>query len=116
MEVLEISSKEYKQYFRGPYHAFATADFNRLNSDKCEEVFYLIFKDTKVRLGIIGGIKGNNFHSPFSAPFGGFVFIKDDINIQLLDDIIHALIQWANNKSLNSITITLLFKAAVNSP
>ncbi len=107
MEIVEVTFKEYKNHFQQVYHIFASADFNELNADKCEEIFYLIFKDKKVRLGIIGGIKENSFYSPFSAPFGGFSFIKQDIRLQYLEEAIFLLEEWSKSKKLKGIHITL---------
>ena len=107
MEIVEVTSKEYQNHIQQPFHIFASSVFNELNTDKCDGVFYLLVKDKKVRLGIIGGIRENNFYSPFSAPFGGFVFIKNDIKIQVIDQAINLLSSWVNNKGLKSIQITL---------
>jgi hypothetical protein len=41
--------------------------FNQLNEDKCEAVYYLLFKDSKYRLGLIGGVRDNVFTSPFKT-------------------------------------------------
>ena len=107
MEIVELTSKEYQQYFKETYHVFASSDFNTLNAEKCEEVFYLIFKDNKVRLGIIGGLKDKIFFSPFSAPFGGFSFIKQDIRLQYIEDAIVLLEEWSKLKKLKGIQITV---------
>jgi len=107
MEIVEVTSKEYASSIQWPYHIFATTDFNNLNRDKCEEVHYLLFKDTKVRLGIIGGVKNNMFLSPFSAPFGGFTFIKNDIKIQQIDQALDVLQIWLRKNGLLDIQITL---------
>jgi len=107
MEIVEVTSKEYQIHIQQPFHIFASSVFNELNTDKCDGVFYLLVKDKKVRLGIIGGIRENTFYSPFSAPFGGFVFIKNDIKIQVIDQVINLLSSWVNNKGLKSIQITL---------
>ena len=107
MEIVEVTSKDYSNIIHNPYHVFSSATFNDLNKEKCKEVFYLLFKDKKIRLGIIGGIKENSFYSPFSAPFGGFVYIKKDIKIQVLDEAINLLIQWSISKGLKTIQITL---------
>lgn len=107
MEIEEVSAKEYKNHFQQVYHVFASTSFNELNADKCNEVFYLLFRDKKVRLGIIGGIRDYIFYSPFSAPFGGFITIKDDIKIQIIDQAIDLLRNWADSKGLKSIQITL---------
>lgn len=107
MEILEVNAKEYTQVINKPFHQYGTANFNNLNKDKCNEVYYLLFKDRKFRLGIIGGIRNNAFYSPFSAPFGGFTYISRDIRIQYIEDAIKTLRSWAVEKQLSSISITL---------
>ncbi len=107
MEIIEVSALEYGQVFSNPYHIFASASFNELNQSKCNAVHYLIFKDTKYRLGIIGGINENSFNSPFSAPFGGFLALRDDIRLQYIDKAIDLLVAWAKHKAYNSINLSL---------
>ena len=67
----------------------------------------MIFKDKKVRLGIIAGVKKDILLSPFSAPFGGFVYSKEDVRIQSIDYAIKLLEVWAKKKKLKQIQITL---------
>jgi hypothetical protein len=56
MEILEVSPGEYAEVIDEPNHVFASAAFNNLNADKCDEMFYLLFRDGKYRLGLIGEI------------------------------------------------------------
>lgn len=95
MEILELDVLEYEKLFPKPYHIFNTAKFNDLNKSKCEKVYYLAFKDSKVRLGIILGLKDGVLNSSFSAPFGGFQFLKEDIGINQIDQSLAALDKWA---------------------
>jgi len=107
MEILEVSPKEYAEVLKSTYHVFGSAAFNDLNKNKCDEVFYLLFKEVKFRLGIIGGIREMAFYSPFSAPFGGYSFIADDVRLQYIEEAINLLKNWAKEKSLSTISITL---------
>ena len=107
MEIVEVTSEEYQSGIPNPYYVFASAAFNELNAEKCEQVHYLLCKDKKVRLGIIGGVKEGSFYAPFSAPFGGFVYSKNDIKIQLIDEAITLLLQWLEDQGLRSIQMTL---------
>jgi hypothetical protein len=105
MEVVEVSHIEFGELFSNPYHVFNSAAFNHMNSYKCDKVFYLFFKDSKVRLGIILGQRGSNLNSPFSAPFGGFIATNDDIKLSQIDGAIAALIMWANDRQIEGIRI-----------
>ena len=82
MEIHEVDSISYAQAFPKTTQVFNAAAFNAMNEYKCDKVFYLIFKDSKIRLGIIFGLRDNKLVSPFSAPFGGFETTSDDIRLQ----------------------------------
>lgn len=105
MEILEVDSKYYSEIFIETEHVFNSAAFNAVNEYKCEQVYYLIFKDTKIRLGIIFGLRNHTLVSPFSAPFGGFEATTDDVRLQQIDDALTVLIEWAKNKNVEGIRI-----------
>ncbi len=75
MTVNEVSAREYANLFSGK-SIYNTSAFNTLNAHKCDSVHFLVFRDSKARLGLILGEKGSELLSPFSAPFGGFSTIK----------------------------------------
>jgi hypothetical protein len=105
MEILEVDANQYAQVFSKPYHFFNAAAFNNINAYKCEQVFYLIFKDTKVRLGIIFGQRNNKLVSPFSAPFGGFLATSEDVKLNQIDAALEALTAWATLKKVEGMRI-----------
>lgn len=105
MEILEVDSVYYSQTFPKTAHVFNNVAFNAVNEYKCEKVYYLLFTDTKVRLGIIFGVRNNKLVSPFSAPFGGFEPLDDDIRLQYLDMALTALKIWAIEKKIEGIRI-----------
>src|SRR6185437_16007530 len=107
MEIIELKPEDYDSIFNKPYHIFNTATFNDLNKYKCDEVKYLAFKDTKYRLGFIGGVRNNLLISPFSAPFGGFSFVKGDIQIAQIENAVSHLEQYAIDKGLDGIQVAL---------
>lgn len=106
MQIVEVNSKEYDELI-APYHKFNSAKFNSLNSFRVESVEYLIFKDSKVRLGIIGGVSENIFKSPFSAPFGGFSYKKSSVKLEQIEEAIEALEDWALRSAINRLQLTL---------
>lgn len=54
---------------------FLTPAFNSLNRNKCDRVRYLLFYKRELLLGgIILGERNYLLESPFSAPYGGFIF------------------------------------------
>ncbi|MFZ4455564.1 MAG: hypothetical protein ACOYOT_05025 [Bacteroidales bacterium] len=107
MEIEEVSYSVYQNVLSQPTHLFGSAEFSELNRSKCESLHYLLFKDTKYRLGLVGGIRNGLFLSPFSAPFGGFSFVKSDVRIGYIDESLDLLLDWAKNKRLSGIRITL---------
>jgi len=107
MEILEVGAAEYDRVVELPYHVFGSAAFNDLNREKTEEVFYLLFREGKFRLGIVGGKKEHGFLSPFSAPFGGFSSVSSNIRIQYIEEAVRLLTAWAGEKDFNSVSITL---------
>lgn len=107
MEIIEVDAQKFKQVMPTAYNVFCTADFNELNRTKCQSVYYLLFRNNKYRLGLIGGIKDGVFYSPFSAPYGGFSFCNDNIRIQYIEEALIALDAWAGNRKVKSIQLTL---------
>jgi hypothetical protein len=107
MEIVEVDSNTFTDFFPKPYFAYSSGIFALLNQDKAEKVFYLVFKDSKTRLGIVVGLIDNSFFSPFSAPFGGLVYLRDDIKIGMLDSAIQLLLTWARGKNVKTVNITL---------
>ena len=106
MELFKVNDNEYKSYFNKTYHTFNSVEFSELNKNKVDELLYLLFKDTKIRLGIVLGKRGNFLFSPFSAPFGGFSFLKEDVSIETIDNSIKLLQEYSVYNNL-SIKISL---------
>jgi len=71
MRIQRVSAEDYRQVINAGIVYNGTA-FSQLNSHKVEDVHYLLFSDSKVRLGLVLGQRGDTLCSPFSAPFGGF--------------------------------------------
>jgi hypothetical protein len=103
MEIREVDLSTYKSYLQTTSHVFNSVDFTALNADKCDQVFYLLFKSEKVCCGISVGIRNGNVLSPFSAPFGGFEAIQPDVSIKQLIDATHLLQSWAIEKGFQGI-------------
>jgi hypothetical protein len=105
VEVLEVSSKVYSDTFPNAFHVFNSVAFCILNESKCEKVYYLVFKDSKIRLGIIFGLRNDILVSPFSAPFGGFLAANSDVKLNQIDSSLEALHEWAIRKKVDGIRI-----------
>jgi len=107
MEIIEVDYKEYSSIITEPYHVFGSGSFTHLNQSKADKVYYLLFKDSKYRLGLTGGIRDNIFLSPFSAPFGGFQYVNSEIKLNQIEEALNEFIAWARGKKIESIRITL---------
>ena len=107
MEIFESNHSEYSLIFDKPYHAFNSAEFNYLNKFRCDEVKYLLFKDGKYRLGLIAGVKNNILVSSFSAPFGGFSFLKDNLQITHIENAVSLLEGYVQKNNLEGIKLIL---------
>lgn len=102
MELIKVDRNIYKEIINAPYHIFNSADFNLLNKNKCEKLYFFLFKEKKYCLGLIAGLVNNSIISPFSAPFGSFSFIKEDIRISHIENAIDELEKFAlANKKLS---------------
>jgi hypothetical protein len=106
-EWIEVTADAYAQVVQHPYHIFNYATFTQLNISKCEKPFYLLYKDTKYRLGLTAGIRSGKLLSPFSAPFGGFSFLKQDIQIAVIEKALQQLEIFAFSKSCSCIRLIL---------
>ena len=107
MEIIEITFGEFESRISTPYIIYSTASFNQLNKSKAQELAYLVFRNSKDRLGIIGGIKEGKFYSPFSAPFCGFIPIDPKAKISDIDESIAEFVMWIKKREINEIIITL---------
>lgn len=105
MEILEVTSEAFDTTFPNPNHIFNSGAFSKLNESRFEKVFYLIFKDTKTRLGIILGLKDQILLSPFSATYGGFEFVSEDVKLYQIDAALHSMFDWAKTRNCIGIKI-----------
>ncbi|MCQ2129990.1 MAG: hypothetical protein MJY94_01195 [Bacteroidales bacterium] len=105
MEILKVSSQEYKQTFPNPFSLFNSVEFSELNRYKCMSLHYLIFSDTKKRLGVILGETDESLMMPFSASYGGFSF-NSNVPVQYYDDACKELKKYGESVG-KQIRITL---------
>lgn len=103
----EVLPSVYRDIIDEPYHAFASTSFNVLNQHKAEKVYFLVFKDSKYRLGLIAGQIQRNLSSPFSAPFGGPIPRYDNIKVLAIEEGIDLIVPWMKEKGLGKITFTV---------
>ena len=80
MAWIELNSDEYAKEFANPHACYLRADFNLLNAPKVDAVRFFAFASdadsSGYRLGFVVGERGDEWSSPYSAPFGGFICSK----------------------------------------
>jgi hypothetical protein len=106
MNIVEVTPEQFDRWLSEGSTCFQTAAFNKLNAAKCDKVLFLLFKDTKIRLGLVAGIKGKTLQSPFSAPFGGFSTNDPKPSLHILEEAIDALDKYAAQIGMDTIQIT----------
>lgn len=107
MEIQEVTAEVYHSVVKSPVHLFNSALFNDLNKDKCEKVLYLLFKDSKIRFGIVVGVRDNKLFSPFSASYGGFEPLYEDTKLYQVDDALTSFTNWSKEKLFSGIKIIM---------
>jgi hypothetical protein len=105
VEILEVTPQIFDATFPEPTHVFNSGAFNELNASRFEAVYYLLFKDSKTRLGIVFGLRDKVLLSPFSAPYGGFENVNSDIKLYQIDAALEALFQWSTSKGFVGLRI-----------
>ncbi|MGL4993322.1 MAG: hypothetical protein ACRC6R_04215 [Bacteroidales bacterium] len=107
MKLIISTSEEYSQLFLSSTIVFNTPSFAQINQSKCQRLHYLLFKDSKLRLGLILGEKQESLYCPFSSPFGCFEQAdKGFINLEIVDQALSLLKEYASNQG-KRLTITL---------
>jgi hypothetical protein len=107
MMLIEVDSRTYKQYFPTNPHVFISEQFIELNKSKVEGIVRLIENCQKPSLGLIAGIRDGVLFSPFSAPFGGFHFLKQNIYISEIDNFINSLKGYIAERGFKKIELVL---------
>lgn len=101
MAWVELTAHDYHQHFPCPKACYLRSDFNMLNASKVESVRFFAYESPAnlgdLRLGIVVGERNDQWHSPFSAPFGGFAY-KEDVSVEDIDSSIQEIFEFAREK------------------
>lgn len=113
MEIIVATAKEYRNVFDIPYHIFNSTAFIELNGGRYDAVHYLMFRQGKIKLGIVLAERDGELCSPVSAPFGGFSFVKSDVSVLVIEQAVEVLAQWVVGRNCTAeITLPPLFYAS----
>jgi hypothetical protein len=107
MEFEPVSHTEYALHFPSQDHIFNSVEFNELNKNKCDRLFYLLYHEKKNKIGLIAGAIKDELLSPFSAPHGGFSTNRSDIKLPHFENCVHYLDEFAKKNNIKSIKFIL---------
>jgi len=107
MKLIQVSSDDFLSVIRESYHKFNNAQFNWVNRNNADSVHYLLFKDSKYRLGIVVGFREDMSLTPFSAPFGGFSFIKESVKISHIQSALTLFEDFCRSNNIKKIRFVL---------
>jgi len=116
--LIEVDANDYKKHFQNKVNPFLKQDFINLNAKKVDKVVRLIQDQGKVTIGLIAGIKNNRLISPFSAPFGGFDYKKENAYIHELESFVKDLLEYIQQKQFDEVSITFpptIYESTFNS-
>jgi hypothetical protein len=107
MSWMAITQKEYSDFFKGNYlSVFESVPFIETNKSRADEILYLVYKDSKLRFGAIGGVCGKELRLPFSAPYSNLSIVSEN-RIELYHQAIKELVGYVKELGLESILFTL---------
>ncbi|WP_430809887.1 MULTISPECIES: hypothetical protein [unclassified Carboxylicivirga] len=105
--LIEIDYNTYCDLFPDQRNPFITSCFIELNRFKADELVCLVEEVDKPEMGLIAGVKDKNLLSPFSAPFGGFHYKKENIYVDRIDAFISSLKRYFYDNTNEQFQITL---------
>jgi hypothetical protein len=105
--LVEADIKDYRKYFPDNMNPFITEKFIGLNSHKTDRVVRIVNDCPDPLIGLVAGIRDGVLKSPFSAPFGGFHFKKENIYMGEIDKFIFMLSEYAASSSVDRIEIAI---------
>lgn len=105
--LIEVDKITYGRYFPVSPHPFISESFIELNSGKTDKIVRLVVDVEEPVIGLVAGIKDGVLQSPFSAPFGGFHFRKENIYISEIDRFTDSLRSYLVSGKLKGMELIL---------
>jgi len=105
--IVEVTKDIYRKYFKDNPHSFISERFIELNRNKVDGVLRLVSDKRMPVIGFIAGVKGTSIHSPFSAPFGGFHYQKENVYISEIEEYIRELKSYLIQNNYSEINLVL---------
>lgn len=106
--VLEaLNEIEYMRKTKEYQYSYNQISFHKLNESKVDQTAYLLFKNSRYRLGLIVGIEGKTMYCPYSAPFGIFEKLHEKVKISEIQESIACLMEYARERGVEKIYFKL---------
>ncbi len=105
--IVEVAEEVFKNYFPNDPHPFNSSHFLKLNKSKAEKILYLVEEEEKPEIGLVIGVRDSKLISPFSAPFGGFHFKKENMYSHKVDAFVVALKEYFIKSGYKELRIAL---------
>jgi len=105
--LIEVDSKTYFNRFSVSPHPYVSQKFVEINAHKVDKLIYILDAENNYSIALLGGVKDHKLLSPFSAPFGGFHFKKDNVYVSEIEGFINELVLFLKQRSFSAIELTL---------
>lgn len=108
MEAKIVDGVTYKLASINLKNIFNTTEFSELNRCKVDDIIYIIvYKNDSPRFGCVFGKVGNEWKSPFSAPYGYIEPLKKEQTVANFEDALKAVEDVARENGCRKISITM---------
>lgn len=101
-----VDEAYYQSFFGKSQSIFHSSQFNTLNANNAENIYYLLSEVENNCFGIIFGVRNQGLFSPFSSPFGGIESTKNTPPSKPTE-LIRSLIKFCADLDVKKIQVTL---------
>jgi len=107
MKLKVIDAVTYCDLFPDSGLVYNSAEFNQINRSKCDNLIFLLFHDSKRKIGIIAGVIKSELISPFSAPFSCFSVNDTKMKFEYISEALLLLDGLADELQLSNVKFVL---------
>ncbi|MBN2167159.1 MAG: hypothetical protein JW717_12840 [Marinilabiliaceae bacterium] len=104
---IEVSEQAFLNFFQSDPTPFVSNSFLKINESKVDKIIRFVDDTEKPELGFVAGIRDHKLLSPYSAPFGGFHFKKQNIYSERIDIFIVSMKEFFYDNNFESLKIVL---------
>ncbi len=113
----EVTKEVYRNHFKEDPHPYISDGFLQLVEHKTDKLVRLVEDSGMITFGLIAGVKDNKLSSPFSAPFGGFHFVHEDVFYSEIYHFLQHLNEYALDLHLDEMSFILppnIYHSSIN--